>query len=374
MARNTLPIIIGAVLFGILAIGLTFYALLGGSSPTPAPTVADQSAQPAGSGSTALVARRPIYPRTVITRDMLEEAEGDAAATPNAITNPYDVVGRLANRTIQAGQIVTSDALTTGIGRVIPANIPIPAGLRGVAIWVDPSQTTAGLVDVGDRVDVILIQNRSDAKLNPTTTTTDVTRGRTIAQDLEVLAVDRSILESRPAATDAAPNAAGGTAPAGGAAPGTPGAAPPPPPPANQPPGTEQRIRVILAASPEIAQLLVTADDKGTLHITLRNPTSRERFVIAENRETAPAGPPAPAAAGAARPAAAASGDSGRAPSRPANTDYNRFDPTFTAGPPLPPPSQNIPPAKVDSTPMPAPGKDVTVIRGTEKTRVIVPR
>ncbi len=345
MAKNTLPIIIGAVLFGLLALGLTINALVRpGSAPAPTPVV-ETAAQPTPAQK-VYVARRPIYPRTVITRDMIEENES-ATNTPNAITNPYDVVGRIANNTIQPGQVLTTDSITSTLGRVIPANIPIPAGLRGVAIWVDPDQTAAGLVDIGDRIDVIVAQ---ELKLEKTGNqvvigTPEFTSGRTLAQDLEVLAVDRSIQAARPASAPPA------------TASGDPAAAPAPQPtPAPAQPGQTNRTRLILAASPEIAQRLVAANNKGELHITIRNPGSRDRFPIAESREypsrlaTGPAARPAPRA--------------GRVSA----------EPVFPTGPMMPapalPPYDPTPPA----TPFVPSGKDVTVIRGTDKTQVTVPR
>lgn len=365
MAKNTLPIIIGAVLFGLLALGLTFNALLGGGS-APAPTpVAQTEAQPVAAQK-VYVARRPIYPRTVITRDMIEESES-ATNTPNAITNPYDVVGRIANNTIQPGQVLTTDSITSTLGRVIPANIPIPAGLRGVAVWVDPDQTAAGLVDIGDRVDVIATQELRLEKTGNQVVVgaTEFTSGRTLAQDLEVLAVDRSIQASRPAT----PPPGGTPNPNGNVA--TPEPTPAPAPAPNQP--GQNRTRLILAATPEIAQRLVAANAKGQLHITIRNPGSRERFPIAESREypsRLAAGPPTQQArqlseAESRREDAklglevikAISGKNDSPSMPPVPTALPPFDPNASGG------GMIIPPAP-----------EVTVIRGTEKTRVTVPR
>lgn len=367
MARNTVPIIIGAVVFGVLALGLTFYALLGSSAPTPPPEARNGNAVAATDAPTTTVykARRAIYPRTVITSDMLEEAEGDAAKVPGAITDRDAILGHLANRIIQEGQILTAQTVTTGVGRVIPANIAIPAGLRGVAVWVDPDQTAAGLVDVGDRVDVIAAHDLQLEKSGSQIIlgAAQYTAGRTIAQDLEVLAVDRSIQEYRPPAAapnngQAAPAPEGGEAPA----PGQPGAQPEGQQPVKAP-GQESRTRVILAASPEIAQRLVAANAQGKLHLTIRNPIAHDRLPLPEAREY-PSRIVTVATPRSAAPASSAPRDTGRS------------EPPMGM-PPLPAPAP-LPPAPIVSgekaTPPPAPDKDVTVIRGTEKTRVIVPR
>lgn len=362
MAKNTTPIILGTVLFGVLAIGLTLYSLFGGRSaegPQPGPA----EVQPISAATQKVyIARRPIYPRTVITSDMLEESEIDSPPD-NAITHLNDLVGRLANDTIQVGQIITSDLLIPGVGRVIPANIAIPPGLRGVAIWVDPHQTAAGLVDVGDRVDIVsaheLQVEKADSQI--IVGTAEYVAGRTIAQDLEVLAVDRSISAARPA--NAPQNAEGEEG-----APASPSAQP-----AQQ---AEDRTRVILAASPEVAQTLIAANARGALHITIRNPESSDQFAIAETHEypSRVANVPQPRAEVSVTP------DSGAGEERPAQNRRSRpgappsFEPPLPA-PALPPtippytPREQIP----DPAPTPAMGKEVVVIRGSEKTLVTVP-
>jgi len=372
MAKNTVPIIIGAVVFGLLAIGLTLFSVMRGAAPAPTPQV---GAAPPVVITKHYVAMRPIYPRTLITSDMLEEVDSDANTTnPNAVTNRDDILGKLANRTIRSGETVTASALTSPIARVIPANIPVPLGLRAVAIWVDPTQTAAGLVDAGDRVDVIVTHDLTLEKAGTQVVVgaTAFTAGRTIAQDIEVLAVDKSIAEIRPIATPA--TAAGDQAgtPAAGAAPAP--AATPVPTPAQA--GQAQRIRVIVAVAPEIAQRLVAANNKGNLHITIRNPNSRERFPQPESREypsRIAAGPPAPK-----------TGNAGQMNERQMQLEEAKVGADIIKSisnghdnppilPPAPIPSPNLTPGGF-YPPQAAPEKDVTVIRGTEKTRVVVPR
>jgi hypothetical protein len=110
---------------------------------------------------------------------------------------------------------------------------------------------------------------------------------------------------------------------------------------------------------------LVTANKQGNLNITIRNPGSREHTAIAENREYPPNRMPRPAQVKAQptgeKPAASGGGN----------------DRIFIPHPePLPPiPIGKLPsPATGNTGPQPATTKDVTVIRGTEKTRAIVPR
>lgn len=358
MAKNTTPIIIGTVLFGVLAVGLTLYSLFGGKS-TNGPQPGPAELQPVSTASQKVfIARRPIYPRTVITSEMLEESEIDSPPD-NAITHLNDLVGRLANDTIQAGQIVTSDLLIPGIGRVIPANIAIPPGLRGVAIWVDPNQTAAGLVDVGDRVDIVsaheLQVEKSDSQI--IVGTAEYVAGRTIAQDLEVLAVDRSIAAARSSDTAQSPEGGEGAPTSSSAQPDQ---------------QAEERTRVILAASPEVAQSLIAANAKGALHITIRNPESGDQFSIAETHEY----PSRIANVPQSRAEVSVTPDSDE--ERPAQNRRSRpapqlpsYDPPLPA--PLPAPIPPYTPQEQIPAPAPPTGKEVVVIRGNEKTLVSVP-
>lgn len=340
MQKSNQTAIVGVIIFGILAVGLTVYALTRGSAP-PAPNATQASTtndENAAAPQTYFVASRQILPRTQITRDMLMERQSDGKPIPaDAITDPFQVVGKLANSVMEPGQVFTTGVTVQPIARVIPANIPVPAGLRAVAVWVNPTETTAGLVDVGDRVDII-----STNKLKGQTRTSDSVEfvsGRTIAQDLQVLAVDKSINSLQVDPSKPAP------APA----------------PNQQAQNSDaSRTRVIVAASPEQAQRIAAANESGTLHVVIRNPGDSAVMPTGESLEypvnlvsvkSAPATAPAPAPAPAPR----------------ANTG--------NPAPYFPPPSPPLPPATtMTPTTVSSSGNEVTVIRGTEKTLVAVPK
>jgi pilus assembly protein CpaB len=76
-----------------------------------------------------------------------------ASSVPaSAITDPSQLSGRVAGRTIPSGTIVTTDmfaAPQTRIGTVL-----IPAGKRALALDLEPVSGVAGFVGAGDRVDV----------------------------------------------------------------------------------------------------------------------------------------------------------------------------------------------------------------------------
>ena len=370
MGKNNKPIIIGAAVLGALAIGLTLMMLLGrvggGGPAQPAPG----DAPPVAPTTTRLVAARDIPPRTVITPDMVQEEE-TTTPDPAALKNASELqAGRITTRPIRRGEAITGGAMINSIARVVPANFAVPSGLRAVAIWVDPNQTAAGLVDVGDRVDIIANHKQTFEKQNTEryeevfTGSKEGVFGRTIAQDLEVLAVDKSIQ-------------AAAVAPVATPAPGgAPGAAPPPPPPPPPPAAQAVRTRVVLAATPELAARLVAANELGILHITIRNPNSRERFPVPAAREfpgsvvRVPKRNPGGGQTGGAQ----TGGAQGRRDRGDIDDLRNPMGPPrIVEAPPIVGPMPTIPADTGNMTPTPSPGSEVTVIRGTEKTRVLVP-
>lgn len=358
MAKNNKSLIMAAAALGVFALILTVYALTRPPAAVEPPPPAPGAAAPVATRTTQFVASRDIPPRTLITRAMLREIETDKAQ-PGAITDPQQVVGQISKMPIRAEQTITGDLITQTLQRVIPANFVIPDGLRAVAVYVDPTSTAAGLVDVGDRVDVIATHELSLEKQSTegydqvVVGAKDITVGRTIAQDLQVLAVDRS-LNSQPTPTPSPAPAAGGDNA------GQP-AAPPPPPGATATPNAGQpagKTRVFLAATPEIAERLVAAGSKGVLNLTIRNPNSREQFPVNPAIEypsrliNVPKRKPQ-------------SNNGGSVPVRnPAPL------PNFNPQPMMPQVAPAMPTTPVDTTPA---GSEVTVIRGTEKTRVLVP-
>lgn len=367
MQRNS-PVLLATIVLGVLALGATAFLLLGPKSgPAAPPKGATQAAIPTPTPSSHWVAARDIPPRTVLAPAMMRKDFSSGKVPAGAITSLDDVAGQLTREPIGAGETVTLSSFTPRLRRAVDANIPIPTGYRGVAIWVDPEQTAAGLVDVGDRIDVIATHKLTYDK-GPNQFAVGAvafTTGRTIAQDLLVLGVDKSIKAPAPTPT-----------PVPGAAPGP---AAPPPTPAPPPGPTGTRTRVMVAALPESAARLVAANDQGVLHITIRNPSDGDAGLVPEAREY-----PSrivtilPPKTGAANGASGA----GRAPAieRAPRNLQPMPQPMPQQMPPLPPviPPTTVPrPDNTGGMGMSAPDtpstKEITVIRGTEKTRVIVP-
>ena len=402
------PILIIAAVLGVLAIGGTALMLMGRNASVPVAAVGDGA--PATEAAVAptpvpemrYIANRDIPPRTTLTSDMLRRTAISGPMPPGAITSLDDVRGKITSKMIRSGDTVTDDSFIEPLDRAIPARFSVPSGFRAVAIYVNPQQTAAGLVDVGDRVDVLVTQKLSIEK-GPNqfiVGAKDYTAGRTIGTNLLVLAVEESLASPISAPTPV-PAPANGAAPAGAPADGTAplpaDAAPPPPPPAppevregNGPPQPTGNIRVILAAPLETASRLVAANDSvgGVLHVVVRNPLDGDNERAPEVKEypsrTITLAPPASNA-----PASLGNGGSGgsRTPAFPVpdlpDVTVSQTNPApappmpVTVNAPQPRGGMNmtIPSAPdAPSTPAEPPMRDVMVVRGTEKTRVLVPK
>jgi Flp pilus assembly protein CpaB len=354
MQRKNTPVLLITILLGVLALGATAFLLLGGPRGTTAPPPV--AVVPTPTPAAQWVAIRDIPPRTVVNSSMLTRQEKPGVAPEGAITSIDDISGKLTSAPILRGETLVRTSFTSALRRKVPANIPIPVGLRGVAIWVDPDQTAAGLVDVGDRVDVVATHKLSIDKAPQQFIigSTQFTAGRTIAQNLLVLGVDESIK-----APDVTPT------PAAGAAPGAPGSVPPPPTPVPAPSQGAKRIRVVLAAPAETASRLIAANDQGTLNITIRNPSDGDAGLVPETKEY-----PSRTFFAAAKSSGSGTGNGNSTPSMPAPSREPMPMPT------IPAPTETTLPAPIpQGTPDPNAGsKEITVIRGTEKTRVLVPQ
>jgi len=384
------PLLLATAALGVLALGGLAYVFLGNSSSAPQPKAVASVAGPTPTAAPTIrwVAAQDIPPRTRITPAMLRRANVVGDVPKDAIKDPKDVQNELTNDTIPAGGTVTLAAFTPDIKRVIPANIEVPTGFRAVAIYVDPVSTAASLVDVGDSVDVIAVHKLSiDKEKNQFVQgALQFSAGRLIGTDLKVLAVEKSINAPVPTPT---PTEGAAPAPTSVPSASAPGAN------ANQP---IPKIRVILAAPVDIATRLVAAQDQGTLHITIRNPVDSDQTLSPEAREYPSHTVTQRDVNASARQIGKAMGDGmksslgSRRLSR-LNDEPPLPDMTMSGikpGGPLPGGENSIYNNMPQSAPMPLPKigdgtsggnsampmpetHDITVIRGTEKTRVIVP-
>jgi pilus assembly protein CpaB len=175
-----------------------------------------------------IVAAQDIPARVTITPQMLTRVTRPASAVdPNTVTNPAQAVGALSLITIPAGSSVTAAM----IGHPSDVGLPVrlAPGMRAVSVQIDKVKGVSGLIQPGDRVDVIAQPPKSDAEPPPASA---------ILRGVRVLAMGDSLEYS---------------------------SATPSPQEANS-------TTVTLEVTPKQADLLVMADLNTTLRLALRSP------------------------------------------------------------------------------------------------------
>ena len=216
---------------------------------------------------TVVVAAQDIPARVPITAGMLARVERPVSAVePDAIDDPSKVVGSLALITIPAGSSITASKV--GHPDDVGLTVRMKPGMRAVSVQIDKVKGISGLVQPGDRVDVIADPPKSAAVPPPAST---------ILRGVRVLAIGDTLEYS-----SATPS-----------------------------PQESQSTTVTLEVTPNQADLLVMADNNASLRLALRSPKEPLNSMPTEalhwaQGENAPA-PAAPqsAAAAAAAPVAA---------------------------------------------------------------------
>ena len=178
---------------------------------------------------TVVVSDRLIPPHTKITPDMLQTTSRPVdSLEPDAISDPKEIAG-----TVSLIEIPDSSVLThSKIGQ--PAQLGLTASLRpgerAISIPVDRVKAVAGLIQPGDRVDVIAVPPRDD---------TSTMHAFAILRGVRVLALG-SQTEQNVGATPSPDNQSAGTA--------------------------------TLAVTPQQAEELAAADMNAQLRLALRSP------------------------------------------------------------------------------------------------------
>jgi pilus assembly protein CpaB len=177
-------------------------------------------------------ARARVKPEN-ITISTRESSQVD----PDALSDAGAVVGKMALITIPAGSVVTASKVGTAPELGLPARLA--HGMRAVSIAVDRVKDVSGLIQPGDRVDVMAAVGRTDA---------GPPRVFTFLRSVLVLAIGNT--------TETAS--------------------------ATPPPGNSDAATVTLAVTPQQADLLVLADANATLRLALRSPEERTRSLPVE--------------------------------------------------------------------------------------------
>jgi pilus assembly protein CpaB len=184
---------------------------------------------PSNEERSVLIASQEIPARERITSTMLaRETRPAQSLEPDALADPGAAIGSLALITIPAGAQITSSEIGTNVASALP--VRLQPGMRAVSIPVDRVKDVSGLIQPGDRVDVIAIP--------PTRANGPPPKAATIFRAVRVLAVGNAL--ENPSATPS--------------------------------PQEQGAATVTLEVTPGQADLLAWADQNSTLRLALRSP------------------------------------------------------------------------------------------------------
>lgn len=160
-SRAWIFLLIGVVLAG--ATGLALYGIASGARPVSAA---------ARSTVDVVVARVVLPPRTVLTADMLAvKAYPSDLVPPGSFSATVDVIGKTVAIQIAPSQPVVREQLSVAGAPEVTA-LAIDPGMVMVAFPTNDPLSAAGLVSVGDRVDLLatVVQGTGEnAKVTQTT-------------------------------------------------------------------------------------------------------------------------------------------------------------------------------------------------------------
>jgi pilus assembly protein CpaB len=193
-----------------------------------------------------LVAQQDIPARATIDVSMLKRVERRASQVePGAVTDAHKAIGSLALVSLPAGSTITDSRI--GRPQSVALAVVLKRGMRAVSIGIDRVKAVGGLIQPGDRVDVIAVPPRVGD---------ETPQARTIIYGALVLASGMQ-MESVSQPTSA---------------PGQDAA--------------QNLTTVTLGVTPAQADLLATADVNATLRLALRSPqepignAKPERFIL----------------------------------------------------------------------------------------------
>jgi Flp pilus assembly protein CpaB len=208
---------------------------------------------------------------TTVTADKVEVREIDPSLKQaDSFGDVGDVVGKVATTNIVAGQRISTSNFAQGAAQAAIAQ-NVPKGLSAVAIQVDQVSGVGTLVNVGDHVDVVVGFDKhnwlgpvasaapnASASAAPVTVADQATSVKLLVQDVQVVG---TLLPPPPTAANGQPAASAGPALTGASE------------------------IVIVAVTPQQAEVIKFAQMEGSISLTLSSPKD---FVDASGNPVVP--------------------------------------------------------------------------------------
>jgi Flp pilus assembly protein CpaB len=195
----------------------------------------------------------------VVTKDMVTKSNLSVSArNAGAFLDPSQVIGKATVRKVTAGSQLSADDFPGGVN---PTSVAVPKGLRAFAIQVNELTGVGNLVNIGDRLDVVISLGASafpTVQVLPDGTITVVAGLNPLSVKLPLLLENVQVLGTLAQTAPAPAQAASAN--------GAPAASGPPPQTLT---GTNKLL--ILGVTPAQAEVLLFARTSGTLDVVLRS-------------------------------------------------------------------------------------------------------
>jgi Flp pilus assembly protein CpaB len=245
------------LLLGIFLAAVTFLVIVfvynpGDHGPGPGESLPPTSLD-------TVVAAADIPLGAVVTKDMVTKSNLSVSArNAGAFLDPSQVIGKATVRKVTAGSQLSADDFPGGVN---PTSVAVPKGLRAFAIQVNELTGVGNLVNIGDRLDVVISLGASafpTVQVLPDGTITVVAGLNPLSVKLPLLLENVQVLGTLAQTAPAPAQAASAN--------GAPAASGPPPQTLT---GTNKLL--ILGVTPAQAEVLLFARTSGTLDVVLRS-------------------------------------------------------------------------------------------------------
>jgi pilus assembly protein CpaB len=245
----------GALLLGGAAALIYFVSYTGPTTLAPTPVLADAPAPPPPPRRLAVLAAARQMPfGTLLRREDLQWVDLNEGADTTGlfvrgVVPDDELYGSALRADVAEGQPIGTPMVVRPGDRAFLASVLTP-GMRAVSINLATGSSVGGLVQPGDRVDILLLQAfAQEPALSPRRAASE-----TILTNVRIIAIDQRLLPTPIRPSEDSPGAVRGG-----------------PPPSD--PRAQRNITV--EASPEDSERLLLANELGRLDLALRSNETR---------------------------------------------------------------------------------------------------
>jgi pilus assembly protein CpaB len=201
-----------------------------------------------------VVANARILPNTIVTPEMFTIKNISVEQVhPNAVSDPAQVSGYTARAEIESGEQVLQTKLVPKESYGFTLAYSIPLGYRAISFSINDQTGVGGMINAGDRVDVMGTVEIEIPSTDPNTNSIKKTKTHMILQNVQVLAIGKNYTPQTIQSGDSKN--------------------------ANQNQSAGSANTITLAVPANQMQFIVAVSDKGKLTFALRAPADKSEEI-----------------------------------------------------------------------------------------------